>query len=319
MWLRRRLGCAGVARLRIVEAVRADLAGIDSQDQVAPGWDEQQLAAFCVSARLEDIARHVRGRGDAVQLARIAWWGSALADLGPGTGAARLEALEIGAAFNLAVALFDTAIDEAPIPRLALVEALAPQRLAQRLKTPGDDNARLRSEHAAAACVVHLFDRALALAAMRHAGEPQRIERLCAMLDAMYRSVLGQGDDPFVAKTGPVMFIGEVASGGDIARARPLYAALARLCQVWDDALDIAEDLTALAPNHFLGKGRGIDVATTVAYLARGLARVSAGAVVHGHIERELAAALAATLEAAHAWHPLSHARSLQLCRTLLN
>lgn len=317
MWLRRRLGCAGSARLRIVAGVGALLDAPAPAPDPPLGWTDAELAQFAEACQLDDVAATVIGRGDAAALARIAWWGAALADLAPLHSATeRHEVMHIGAAFNLAVALFDTAIDQDPIPRLALVEALAPQRLRARLHAPDDSALCLRSEHPAAARVVALFDRALSLSGRRFAADPPALAALAALLEAMYRSVLGQSDDPFIAKTGPVRFIGEIAAG---AEARPFYAALARFCQLWDDSLDIAEDLAALAPNHFLGKGRGIDALATLTWLARGATRVVAGHTLHGGIERELARALGASLDAAAAWHADVHARTTRLCRLLIS
>ena len=205
-WLRRRLGCAGRERLRIVEALRAKVGEVWSAPQRVVGWSRAQTAAFAQHYQLQELARAVTGRGDAESLARIAWWGSALADLGAANSCAqRGELLGICAAFNLAVALFDTAIDEAPIPRLALVKALAPRRLHSRLYQPDSEATRLRSEHPSAALVVGLFDQALADRGRHFAGQHARLDTLVALLEAMYRSVLGQSDEPFIAKTGPVI------------------------------------------------------------------------------------------------------------------
>lgn len=317
MWLRRRLGCAGRARLRIVEGLRASIGAPLCVPDIVLGWSDAELAAFTHRCQLGELAAAVSGRGDAAGLAKIAWWGAALADLMPASNAlVRQEAMAIGAAFNLAVALFDSAIEQAPIPRLALVEALAPQRLRARIHHPRDDNMRLRSEHPAATRVVALFDYALSLTGRRYAGQQSSLDELDGLLETMYRSVLGQSDDPFIAKTGPVVFIGAVAAG---RAGQALYAALARFCQLWDDALDIAEDLTALAPNHFLGKGRGLAMHTTLAYVVRGSARVVAGAALHGSIERPLHSALQASLTAASACDHETHTRTIRLCRELLS
>ena len=320
-WLRRRLGCAGRERLRIVATLRASVGEVWSAPQRAVGWSAAQTAAFAQAYRLQELARAVRGRGDAESLARIAWWGSALADLAPADVdadgcAQRGEVLGICAAFNLAVALFDTAIDEAPIPRLALVEALAPRRLHSRLYQPDSEATRLRSEHPAAALVVGLFDQALTDIGHRFAGQHARLDALITLLEAMYRSVLGQSDEPFIAKTGPVLFIGRVAAGD---QAQRLYFELARFCHIWDDALDVAEDLVTLAPNHFLGTGRGVAMLSTLSYVGRGALRVVAGSAMHGDIERALSMALRATVDAARDWNDESHAKTLSLCHALLS
>ncbi len=316
-WLRRRLGCAGRERLRIVAGLRASVGEVWTAPVHAVGWLPAQTAAFTQLYRLEELARAVTGRGDVESLARIAWWGSALADLGPAQASARRhELMDICAAFNLAVALFDTAIDEAPIPRLALVEALAPRRLHSRLYQPDSDATRLRSEHPAAALVVGLFDQALADTGRHFAGQHARLDTLITLLEAMYRSVLGQSDEPFIAKTGPILFIGQVAGEQEAQR---LYGELARFCHIWDDALDVAEDLVALAPNHFLGKGRGVDMLSTLSYLGRGTLRMVAGSAMHGDIERALSRALRATVDAARDWNDETYGKTLSLCHTLLS
>src|SRR4029079_10025861 len=130
-------------------------------------------------------------RGDAERLREIVWWGSALADLRqPASPAERNRGLGEAGRFYLAVALFDSVLDDFPRALDALVEALAPDALRRRLVAPGDADPVLQTDAAALQPLVHLFDTVLAAAGTRLREQPRRVERLGELLETMLRSEL---------------------------------------------------------------------------------------------------------------------------------
>jgi hypothetical protein len=212
----------------------ADLA------QVLPSGEADRLAAAIPSTR-----------GSGESLRRIFWWGTALADVARhGDAGIRREA----GRFNLAFALFDTAVDERASLTPHLAAALDPSRLRARLLRPVGELTALTTTVPELEPLVRLFDSALADVGRRLAITPQRIGRLADLLQLMFRSELRLISDPFSAKTLPVVFIGELVDE-DFATAR-LFRQLAEFCWLWDDWLDLAEDLVRLRPNAFLDRRR---------------------------------------------------------------
>jgi hypothetical protein len=231
------------------------------------------------------------GRGGPEQLWRIVWWGVTLADLpGTATGTARVEAGQ----YNLAFALFDSVVDSAPSLVSPLAHALMPDRLRARLADP-DPSAALTTDHRGLEPLVRVFDMALSHTGRRLRAQSDRLERLGDLLEAMFRSELRATSDPFLAKTLPVVFIGALVDRR--TTTAHLFQALAEFIWLWDDWLDLADDLRRLRPNAFLGPAGSRSARATAC--ARGMARLIAGSRAHGEVADRLERALASTLSAA--------------------
>ena len=314
-WLRRRLGAAGSARLRVRDRVAAPLHAAGDVLQGRIGLDDDELSRFAEAFHLSSVANAVVGRGDADRLRTIAWWGSALADLVLDSDSpARDAILTEAAAFNLGVALFDSVVDDSAIPAGALVEALEPKRMAARLSSPYDQAFELSCRDSALDLVVLLFDAMLASAGRRVFTDVNRRDLLADQLESMYQSELGLAPDPFIAKTGPVRFIGALATSSDSAVR--LYSALARFCQEWDDWQDMADDLSRFAPNVFLGAPRlG---AGAVAFAIKGTWRVGAGPLLHAGIANRLSDRMQDIIDAARGCGTTTYCKTLRLCRELV-
>lgn len=279
-----------------------------------------ELSVFSRSCDLETLAWRIPWRGDAERLRTIAWWGSALGDLASDERRPeRSPILAEAAAFNLGVALFDSVVEHGHARCAQLTTALAPGRLRDRLLSPSTEGTRVACHDVSLDLVAGLFDRVLASLGQRLAGRPRHLESLAQQLDDMYRSEIGLTPDPFVAKSGPVIFIGALSEDADPGYARRLFSALGHFCQLWDDSLDIAEDLRSGAPNAFLGVPRRAGVAGTARFWLNGLGRVIAGDRMHERITLRLAAGLRETLNAARECDPGTQRRALALCRTLVN
>lgn len=318
--MRRRLGCGGTPRLRIRELVWRDARDVAGAERIPLGLTAPQLDTFWAAGHLPRLAEAFGSRGDAERLRLIAWWGSALADVALDRGAARRDAvLAESAAFNLAVALFDTTCEEQRAAAPILVHALAPARMTARLFAPDDERCRITCGDHTLDLVASLFDAVFASAGRRLATSPRQLSALAAQLERMYLSELRRTDDPFVAKTGPVTFIGSLVDGTDASRVRPLYAALGRLCQEWDDWNDLAEDFARMEPNSFVGVPGGPFALGTIAFGFRGAARLVAGPAMHAGIARSLSARLRDVIASGRACGEDTHRRSLAFCRELLS
>jgi hypothetical protein len=275
--------------------------------------------AFAKAHRLEAIATGLPWRGDADRLRTIAWWGSALADLvTAGRQADRNIILNESAAFNLAVALFDSVMECAPTQAVDLAKALTPHNTRARLFDPVRTQTKLRCRDPSSNLVASLFDSALSSAGQRLESVPADLECMAEQLAGMYRSEMGLSPDPFVAKSGPVVFIGALAGSLEAEPVRRLYQAMAQFCQLWDDWQDLEEDLRHLAPNSFLGAPRRTQSLRTFAYGMTSLKRVIGGQLMHHGIAETLVSGLRGILVAARECDRDTYTRTLALCRELL-
>jgi hypothetical protein len=189
--------------------------------------------------------------------------------------------------------------------------------MSTRLSDATNERTRLSCEGTPFHFVVGLFDVVLASVGARLHARPDRLAHLSAQLEQMYRSELRLAPDPFVAKTGPVVFIGTLASDGD-ADAR-LYDSLARFCHEWDDWQDMADDMWRFAPNTFLGKPRRRLSAAAIAYATRSTWRLLGGSLLHVGIAEHLASSLQDVVHAAQCCDRSTYSRTLVLCRELVS
>lgn len=313
--MRRRLGAAGPARAEMVGMLRRHLGDEEGAEEI--GLDAVGLERALPVQEAEALTAGLRLRGDAQCLRQIVWWGSALADLPQATPPAERNTI-LGEAgrFNLAVALFDSVLDDWPRALGALVEALEPDALRRRLAAPGDADPVLQTDAAALQPLVRLFDTVLAAAGTRLREQPRRVERLAELLETMFRSELGLVPDPFLAKTLPVVFIGELVDPS-VETAR-LFRTLAEFLWLWDDWLDLSDDLRHLRPNAFLGRRRERRLGAVVLG-GRGAVRLVAGPRAHGAVALRLDDTFRSTLVAARLADGGTYRRTLAFKRALLS
>ncbi len=221
--------------------------------------------------------------------------------------------MQEAANFNLAVALFDSVVDQAPSHRTALANALTPRQMRRRLDAPGDPATAVHTREPVLVPVVGLFDEVLTSAGARYAGDPAGRRYLGDLLDAMYRSELGLSRDPFDAKRLPVVFIGALAGARAKSSRATLFDALADFFWLWDDWLDLTEDLARVAPNAFLGNPRWPPVLGPLAYGARGVLHLGGGSWGRARLTRRVVVAIDAVLAAAGREGGAPYARTLTL------
>lgn len=303
-------------RHRLIRLLLEDAEGAGDPDaEGAPGervgLSDECLLDLAVEHQFGSLATSFPGSGAPLELRRLAWWGSALADIGCAAGARSCDEdlMADAARFYLGVALFDDVVDLAPARAAALARPLEPSRLRRKLERPSDPEARLRSDAPDLSLIVALFDKALAGVGRRLAEQPAWRDEVADMLEAMYRSELSLSDDPLAAKTLPFALIGHLALAPGAAAPRAFFAELSSLLGLWDDWQDLLTDGWGLAPNAHLGppppgKLRG---------LGRGL-----WLTLTGRPSRRIMRALTATLESARPLPPAARRKASVLLLQML-
>jgi hypothetical protein len=263
------------------------------------GLCDKRLLDLAAEHRFGSVAGCFRRVGAPLELRRLAWWGSALADIGcaAGSGCRDEEVLVDAARFYLGVALFDDVVDGAPHRTAALVQPLHPSRLRLKLERPTDPDTQLRCVAPDLELIAALFDRALEGIGRRLDREPGWRREIADMLEAMYLSELGLSGDPLAAKTLPFVLIGHLALRPDETAPRTFFANLAQLLGLWDDWQDLLADGWAKAPNAHLGCPPGEGPPRRLRGLARGLWLTLMGTLPGHEVSRRLTRALEATLE----------------------
>jgi hypothetical protein len=130
----------------------------------------------------------------------------------------------------------------------------------------------------------------------------------------MFRSELRTAADPFLAKTLPVVFIGALVDAR--ASTARLFHSLSDFLWLWDDWLDIADDLGHLRPNAFLGRASS-PIGRATACL-RGSVLLAAGSMAHSRGAYRLERAFVSTLDAASEMGAETLRRTVAFQRELL-
>jgi hypothetical protein len=222
---------------------------------------------------------------DTARITTVARWGALLADISGGPKS-DTQLLPEAAAFNVAVASFDTLVDEQPDLLPAAAHALHPLRLKQRLDgeisrlDPGEMKDPVR-------CVVDLFDYTLGGISRTYKDIPDEREVLSRLLAEMYRSELGLGD-PLRAKSLPVVFIGRLGNGTGDREVDQLYESLAHFLAGWDDFVDLFIDWGRFAPNEFLRINTISDVSPRLCSAVVGSLRLVFAPRSHAELGRSL-------------------------------
>lgn len=317
-WLRRRLGCTGKSRGLLLEQLRTTLINEDLPT-VQLGLRREDIQNVVPDHQADQLATGLPTRGDRAQLHQIAWWGSALGDIAAAQRCNERDAIVAEAGmFNLAVALFDTVVEDRRDWVSTLAAATAPTAMKARLLAPRDERLALAVEHPVLHYVVALFDRMLAGVGTRLQDHPSRLQELGALLDVMFRSELGLESDPFAAKTLPIVFIGALGEPISETCTTRLFAALAHYLSLWDDWLDMADDMRHLRPNAFLGHCRPRVSFDTARYGVRSGARVLLGEHARDNVNRQLVTAFRKTLDLARACDDPTYLRVVALHQALL-
>lgn len=311
--LERRVGVLGDGRSRILNQLIAAVPGPAPETAgLQPGLSADRLQRLAAQGRFSDLGEAFPTRGGTGRIGLIAWFGSLVADIGCApTFRHRDLVLREGALFNLAVALFDTIIDDQPSRRRAAAEALRPEVLIAVLRggvpLPNHGDTALNS-------LVGLFNSTLLSTHRRLCRSPGTLSELGELLSRMYRSELGIDRDRFAAKILPVVYIGRLGDLADSPAVRDLYTRLSKFIALWDDWNDLADDILAGRPNWFAGDGSGWSIRN----VARPSWRVLGGRFSHAQIARTLRVVMEDTVTESRSAPNFSGAVTLFLLRVLL-
>jgi hypothetical protein len=319
-WLRRRMGGAGRPCLRIRERVGECLPQLREDGNDDLGLSASELSAFSEMNKLEEIGQHFPWRGTAQRLETIAWWGSAVGDIACRRRPfERSQILCEAAGFNLGISLFDSILEHEPSKSPYLIEVLNEAHLKERMRDPLEADTQLICDDPTLDLLVQLFDRALSSIGQRFAASVRQIDYLSELLQEMYRSELGLSNDRFAAKSLPIVFIGTWANPNEDERAFCFFDALGCFMRLWDDWLDITDDVRNLAPNSFIGAPSSLASFDALGYFARFLARAIGGTLFHKGVSNALCDALKKSLSAASCWDHQAYRKTVQLFRVLLH
>ncbi|MDF1596038.1 MAG: hypothetical protein P1T08_08075 [Acidimicrobiia bacterium] len=301
--MRRRLGVSGSGRSETLELLRG-VVPVDTECSPPPAFE--RLFDELLLAR---VAAAVPERGDTKRLSQIAGWGAAACWI---TAEPDTEDVVYAAAgaFNLAVAVFDSVLDRGPERSAALVGSLAPPHLARVLNDPERQRFEpVGSEHEP---VTELFHVALAGFVGRWGNDRGHMSLALDLLSTMYRSEVGESDDPMPAKALPSAFLGLMGTN-DPAHI-DMHRALGRFLAAWDDWMDLDEDLLGFRPNRYLGNPQGWNV---MCYLVQAV-KLVASSRAHRPVRSDLRRQLQATIHKAMALDHVARSRTLGFVEALL-
>ncbi|HUB74874.1 MAG TPA: hypothetical protein VL979_12675 [Solirubrobacteraceae bacterium] len=266
------------------------------------GLSDEEVQAACAGHGVDGLVERIHGRGPTdAHLHVIAWHGSALADIGcPATQPQRRELLLDCALFNLAVALTDSLVDDEAPTGARAARALAPAKLARRLRAPSDPEAAIAGETGDQLdAFFALWDALLARLGQRFAAEPERLEQIAAMLARMHHSEFDAGADRLPAKVLPIEFLGLVLAAGagreEADALAALYRELGELVGLVDDWHDLLVDMRRMHANQLVMLIAERTPANRLRYLGRSLRRVA----FPGRLADELVTGLRAHLRGA--------------------
>jgi hypothetical protein len=233
-------------------------------------------------------------------------------------GSRRAAALEAGALFNVFVALFDTAIDGSDAGRPGLCAALAPDRLAARLRSPQSVDRRLMHPDPRLAPVCRLIDRVLAILGNRFSERTSRLAELERQLACMYASETEPGASRLAAKALPLTFICRASDELDCPQRERFYREIGHLVALLDDWDDLPADVHAGRANAFIC---AYDMRTLrlPAYALRAAIQIALGKrATCRQIESRLTQSLAATIDASRSLPAENRGKLLWILQRLL-
>jgi hypothetical protein len=289
-WIRRRVGSSGPASLfvqrELLTLIGKELSNTPNISRYAShlGLSKDELSHLALESRFDLLASHFPTRGNTEGLKRIAWYGSALADIACGdyNEEVRTWTLKDAALFNVAAALFDTVMDDIPRRAHLLQEALHPSVLSTQLARGNQDNVHLANADLTLRPLIILFDTLLANLNRRYAHNTRMLDDLGRLLKEMYESEVGSTSDRTLAKTLPIIFIGRIADCPNARLDLRLFEHLAQFISLLDDSRDLAQDLVCLSANFFLS--RRCDFPGVLEYSRNILYRLLGGQASHSDI-----------------------------------
>lgn len=319
-WLERRLGCAGKERLRILQAIAQQGHVYDELKIEQIGLTKERLSSLSRIYNIPLISQNYPSRGDTESLLRIAWWGSAWGDVACiENDKSNSLVLKESALFNLAIALFDTVVDEYPNLKSEITKIINPFKIRRRLYQPSKEYTALICDHPLLGCIAHIFNDMLSSIGLRLSDQPQHLERIAQILESMYKSELRLSSNPFNAKRLPLLFIGLLSNVSYRCDVCHLFECIGDFIHLWDDWLDLSEDMIRLAPNAFLGSTIKNPLGIyTLIYLCRSFSRILAGSFYHKQIANLLAAKLEMVVASAKRVGPNTFRKTAVLCNYLV-
>jgi hypothetical protein len=304
---------------RVAQRLCEQLSALAPRQTTKPsslGLDDAEIEAACTDHGVAALLERISSRGaTTAHLHRIAWHGSALADIAcPVAHPLREQALLDAAFFNLAVALTDSLVDDEPEAGARAGRTLAPDRLERRLMQPSGSDAALGADGDGSdlSPLYGLWDVLLVRIGSRFSGDHEMVGQLAAMLERMHRSEFAAGEDRLAAKALPIEFVGALIGDGSRSRCsvrEDLYRELGALVGLLDDWHDLALDMRHLRANELIYShdGRG---SSRARYLLRSALCLAGIRGLAEDVVRRLDEHTASVLTLAESISPQAHAKS---------
>lgn len=313
-WITRRAGAIGPRRHEIIGALRREFFGksIASVEDNSLGLSAERLDAMAATFDLGRLAAMFPSRGDSQRLRQIAWFGSALGDIACAERCERDEDVLLDAAiFHLAVALFDTAVDDQPSLLPALTASLNPTALRSVLLSDRTEKAAPLEERSGIEGLQSLFVHVVRRAHGRFLGMHVKLASLDAFVQLMFDSETGDRVSRAPAKTMPITFICALASAA-VFPSR-LFSVLSAFLALYDDWQDLGHDVVHGRANAFVQLVDGVGW-NSLSYWPR----AALGLCWPRRIAERLAHTAREVLSAAEASGPMARTKTLTLVDWLL-
>lgn len=260
--LEKMVGSKGSSRAFILARLQSVLQKKDFEEEpVSLGLQHSELELLSERHYFKQLSSDFSTRGDENRMKEIAWFGSVIGDIFcPAYTEDKMSVLREAAVFNVAVALFDTVVDDLSQEKLAILAgAITPSRMVERIEHPMETTFALHSSDQSLNRILKLFDFVLAGLGRRFENDQVKRGYLVELLSVMYRSEVMSGGNKLKAKRLPIVFIGLLSGGSKDAHDIRLINEFSRLLSLLDDWQDLGQDICHRKANgliyHHDGRG----------------------------------------------------------------
>ncbi|HET9057267.1 MAG TPA: hypothetical protein VFN30_10535 [Chitinophagaceae bacterium] len=323
-WLRKRLGCSGKGRLEVIECLKTQLTSLTQNDlKLSIGLNDEDLEQLATRYDFSFIAKHIPHRGDSDNLKLIAWFGSAITDLACwDLNENKEDILVEGALFNLGISLFDSVIDEIPNKKLELLHAINVSGIEKRIIKPNDEESRLASNDNVINHIAIIFDGVFSSLGKRMPYSPNEpfISELIRLIRLMYNSEVRVDENPFNAKSLPIIFLGKLGITNSFRpETEVFYNKLGQFIQIYDDWMDMADDFLKGKPNYFFNNRIFYpSFLKYVVYYFNFFKRIISGSIYHSQTAAIVGYFFREVMHASAATNNVLYKKNIVLCQKII-
>jgi hypothetical protein len=320
-WFEQLVGSKGSSRAFILTRLQKPLLIQTTEtDEARPlGLLTTELVQISDQHYFKQLTSDFSSRGDEERIKEIAWFGSVIGDIFCPVQFGNKDAiLKEAAIFNVAIAFFDTVVDDLGEDQLKmLANAVTPYHMFQRIKNPRGMDYALQSEDQSLDRILKLFDFVLVGIGNRFNNDRIRRDHLFELLAVMYKSEITSVGNKIKAKRLPIVFMGLLSGQTLNPKADLLLNELGRLLSLLDDWQDLGMDILNGKANGFVyhREGRGFFI---LPYRLFALFRIAGFYLSYLSIAWVLSRSLAKVMTLAEQAGPEFNVKTNRLLRSLL-